>query len=163
MAYLPTTISLNNSKTLTANNTTVAVPVFRITGLVYVTKLYGIVTTTLGANHTAAALRLNDQTAQVDITLNTGTTLSGFAAGTFIGKTALNTSAITAKSATAGKIGEAGTVNQPFFQEFEVQAKPGANTDIEYRYTTTDAPTSGVIQFFIEYAPLSADGLVTAV
>ncbi len=162
MSYLPTTLSLSNSKTLSANNTTAAVPIFRITGLVYVTKLYGIVTTTLGANHTAAAFRLNDQTAQVDITLNTGTTLSGFAAGTFIGKTAINTSAITAKSATAGKIGEAGTANQPFFQEFEAQAKPAANTDIEYRYTTTDTPTSGVIQFFVEYVPLSADGLITA-
>jgi hypothetical protein len=45
---------------------------------------------------------------------------------------------------------------------FIVIKKDGANTDIEYRYSTTNTPTSGVIQFFIEYIPLSASGALTA-
>lgn len=155
-------INLNNSKTLIGNNATVAVPLFRITELVYIFRLWGTVTTVLGSNVTATYFRINDQTAQADITLSTGTTLSSAAAGTFLGKTALAASALTVKTATAGKIGEPGTVNQSFFQEFELQAKPAANTDIEFVYTTTNTPTSGVIQFFIQYMPLSANGGLVA-
>lgn len=151
------------SKTLSANNTTASVPLWRVTGIVHVTKLYGVVTTNLGANHTAAYFRLNDQTAQEDITLNTGATLSGFAAGGFLVKDSqAGSDPLTAQSAAAGHVYDATTAGAPIFAQFTAQAKAGANTDIEYRYSTTDAPTSGVIQFFIEYYPLSADGALTA-
>lgn len=162
-------IKLNVSKTLSANNTTESVPLFRITGAVEVLKLYGVVTTVLGANHTGAFWRLNDQTAQVDISLSTGgATLSAAPVGTIVSRddTAAGANVARVMSSAAGTVADnfantSGLAN--VCTTFRANAKAGANTDIEYRYTTTDAPTSGVIQFFIEYIPLSASGAIATV
>src|SRR3990167_7222633 len=67
--------------TLVGNNETVVVPIFTLTGSVMLTRLCGVVTTDLGANHTAASWRLNDQTSQVYLTAVGGTTLSAIKAG----------------------------------------------------------------------------------
>lgn len=162
-------IKLNVSKTLSANNTTAAVPLFRITGAVDVLKLYGVVTTVLGANHTAAFWRLNDQTAQVDISLSTGgADLSAAPVGTVVSRDDVAAGANVARvmSSATGTVADnfaatSGLANVG--TPFRVNAKSGANTDIEYVYATTDAPTSGVIQFFLEYVPLSASGAVATV
>lgn len=151
-----------NSKTLTANNTTGTVPVFSIAGSVNVTALYGVVTTDLGANNTAAYWRLNDQTAQVNITLNTGTTISAVKAGSVIVKKGLAAAALTLLDNAAGRVSEPTTLEAPYFSPFVVLKKTAAETDIEFLYTTTDAPTSGVIQFFCVWMPISADANVTA-
>lgn len=157
------TFSLSNSKTLSANLATATVPVFGFTGTVRVTKLYGIVTTTLGANHTGVYLRLNDQTTQINLTLNTvGSTLSAFGVGAWFGKTGLNTLLLSVKNNNAGVMTEALSAATLLFSEFTVIKKLGAATNIEYIYSTTDTPTSGVIQFFCEYQPLSSDGAVAA-
>ena len=74
------------SKTTNANNTTVSVPLFRITGSIYVKRLYGVVTTVLGPNHTAAHWRLEDGTNTPAVTLATGTTLSSANVGSIIQK-----------------------------------------------------------------------------
>lgn len=151
-----------NSKTLTANNTTVSVPLWRVTGVVRINKLMGIVTTVLGSNHTAAYFRLNDQTAQPAITLAAGVTLSSAAAGTMVSKLGLAAAAAIASTSAAGRVVEPTTLETLDFSEFVVVAKSGANSDIEYTYTTTNAPTSGVIQFVVDYEPLSADGALAA-
>lgn len=159
----PVTNVLNNSKTLSGNNTTVAVPIFGLTGTVIVTQLYGIVTTVLGSNHTAAYFRLNDQTAQVSITASSGVTLSSLAAGSWFGKTGLAAAAATAKTNAAGAILEPTTLETLIPSPFMLVKKTGATTNIEYVYTTTNTPTSGVIQFFVQYQPLSADGALAAI
>lgn len=157
-------ILIPNSKTLSANNTSANVAIFRITGNVLIKKLYGIVTTTIGANHTGAYFRLNDQAAQIDLTLSTvGVALSAAAVGSMIARTALAATLATVKTSAAGRLTESATAGIPVNAEFEVTAKNGANTDIEYHYATTDAPTSGVIQFFVEYESISADGLIVAI
>lgn len=164
ISYSPSTKirSASNSKTLSANNTTANVQLFRVTGNVRILKLYGIVTTVIGANHTGAYFRTNDQTAQLDLTLSAvGVALSAAAVGTMIARTALAATLATVKTAAAGRLTEPASAGILVNAEFEVTAKGSANTDIEYTYTTTDAPTSGVIQFFVEYEPLSADGAIT--
>lgn len=152
------------SKTLSANNTTATVQLWRVTGMVHIKKLYAVVTTTIGANHTGAYLRLNDQTAQADISLSTGgSTLSGLAVGTIINKDSLaGSDVLTVASNATGIVYETSTPGVSIFQDFAVIKKTGANTDIEYVYTTTDTPTSGALQFFAEYVPLSTDGALTA-
>lgn len=159
-----TPIRTSVSKTLSANNTTANVQLWRVTGSVYINKIYGIVTTAIGANHTGAYLRLNDQTAQQDITLSTGgATLSALPAGSLIHKDSLaGSDVLTVVSNATGVMYETGTPGVDLSQGFALVKKTGANTDIEYTYTTTDTPTSGVIQFFVEYVPLSADGALTA-
>lgn len=149
------------SQTLSGSNATVATPLFRITGSVQVVGLYGVVTTTLGANNTAAYWRLNDQTAQPDITLATGTTLSAVATGSTIVKKGLVGAALTLLNNSAGRVSEPTTLETPYFSPFVVMKKTAANTDIEFVYTTTDTPTSGVIQHFLIWLPISADANVT--
>lgn len=151
-----------NSKTLTGNNATVATAIFGITGAVEVRGLWGVVTTTLGANNTAAYWRLNDQTAQVNITLNTGTTLSAVAAGSTIVKKGLAAAALVLLDNAAGRVSEPTTLETPFFSPFVIMKKTAATTNIEFVYTTTDTPTSGTIQHFLRWLPVSADGTVTA-
>ena len=151
----------NTSKIFAATNTTTAVPIFGITGDVRILRLWGVVTTAIGVNHTAAYFRLNDQTAQVAITAAAGTTLSALPAGSKIVKTALAAVAVTATSSAVGAIAEPAAAGSLIASEFAALKKAGAVTNIEYVYSTTDSPTTGAIQFFCEWQPRSADGNVT--
>lgn len=154
-------ITSTNSQTLSGSNTTVVTPLFRISGTVEVRALYAVVTTVIGANHTAGFYRLNDQTAQVSITTS-GATLSGLAVGTTIIKKGLAAAAITLLDNAAGRVSEPTTLETSIFTPFVVMKKTGANTDIEYSYATTDTPTSGVLQHFLRWVPLSVDANVVA-
>ena len=152
----------SNVQTLTGNNTTVNTPIFSITGTVEIRGLWAVVTTDLGANHTAAYWRLNDQTAQVNITLNTGTTLSAIKAGSAIVKKGLAAAALTKLDNAAGVISEPTTLETTFFSPFLAVKKTGAATNIEYCYTTTDTPTSGALIHYVRFIPVSSDGTITA-
>lgn len=148
------------SQTLSGSNTTISTALFRIIGSIEVRGLWGIVTTDLGANHTAAYWRLNDQTAQVNITLNTGTTLSAVKAGSTIVKKGLAAAALVLLDNAAGRVSEPTTLETTYFSPFLIMKKTGANTDIEYTYTTTDTPTTGVINHYLRWLPLSTDAAV---
>ena len=151
------------NQTLSGSNTTVATALFRVTGSVYFYALYGIVTTALGSNITAAYWRTNDQTAKVDISLATGTTLSSFAAGSFLTRKSIASVALTGDNASAAKVTDPVAATAPnVFMPFLVTQKTGSvNTDIEFVYTTTNTPTSGVIQHTVQWLPLSDNGAVT--
>lgn len=149
------------SKILTGNATTVHVPIFTITGTVEIRGIWGVVTTVLG-NNTAAGFRLNDQTNQSDITLATGTALTAAPAGSIIAKKDKATAAVALLSASQERVSEPTTLETPYFSPFVAVALPGATTQIEFTYTTTDAPTSGAIQFFVRWLPVSLDGNVVA-
>ena len=170
---MPTIGELLNSKynkafkdqTLSGNNTTVSTPLFRVTGTVQVTQLYAIVTTALGSNITAAYWRINDQTAQIAISLATGTTLSSFTAGSTLTRTSLVSVALKGDNASAAKVidpvaATAANICMPFQV---VQKTAGVQTDIEFTYTTTNTPTSGVIRHFVEWQPLSDGATLVAV
>lgn len=143
-----------DAQILVGNNTTVAVPIFTVTGAIEVTALYGVISTTLGANNTAAYWRFNDGSTQNNITLNTGTVLSGAVAGGVIAKKALVATALSLITAASAKVDES-SANLPFFQPFVLQANPAATSNIEFVYSTTDTPTSGAITFYIRWAPLA--------
>lgn len=153
---------ISNSQTLSGSNTTVNTAIFTITGTVEIRGLWGVVTTVIGANHTAGLYRLNDQTAQVGITAS-GAILSGLAVGTTVVKKGLATAALTLLDNAAGRVSEPTTLETPYFSPFVVMKKTGALTQIEYSYATTDTPTSGAIQHFLRFLPLSADANVIAV
>ena len=147
-------------QTLSGNNTTVATPLFRITGSVQGVGLYATIITDLGSNQTAAYYRLNDQAAQVNITLNTGVTISSTPAGSLFIKKDLNNATFTIKSSAAGGVSEPSVKETMLFSPFCMTQKAGANTDVEFVYTTTNTPTSGVIEHFLVWLPLSADAAV---
>lgn len=152
-------VVLSNSKTLVGNNQAgVAVPIFTVKGSVEVIGLWGVVTTVLGANNTAAYWRLNDGTAQSNITVNTGTTLSAAPVGSIIVKNGLAAAALALLSSSQERVSEPTTLETRYFSPFLVVAKTAVTTNIEFLYSTTDTPTSGTIQFFVAFCPLSADG-----
>jgi len=149
--------------TLTGSSATVNVPLWHVTGTVLITGLFGVVTTDLGANHTAAAWRINDQTAQVYLTAVGGVDLSGKKAGSLVVKKGVVATAASAIDNVAGAILEPTTLETMMFSQVMVTKKTGAVTDIEYHYATTDAPTSGVIQHWCYYVPISRDGELTVI
>lgn len=143
--------------TFSANNTTASVVMFTVTGAVIVHRLWGQVTTVIGANHTVGHIRLNDQTATIDLSSSTGITLSGLAVGTIISRNSAAATALTLDSNAVGAITDT-TANQEYFTPFVLVKKSGAVTTLDYRYATTDAPTSGAVTWYAEWEPLSADG-----
>lgn len=149
-----------DTQTLIGNNTTVNVPIFTIQGSVEVRGLWGVVTTVLGANNTAAYWRVNDQTNQSNITLNTGTALSAAPVGSLIVKKGLAAAALTLLSASQERVSEPTTLETPYFSPFTVTALPTATTNIEFTYSTTDTPTSGQIQFFLRWLPITTNSNV---
>jgi len=147
-----------SSLALTVANTTGSQAVFTVTGTVLVYGMWGEVTTVLSSNVTAAHLRLNDQTNTADISLATGVTLSSLAVGSLITRNAVVGSALTAISSSQTRFADPGAAGQPYFIPFLAMKKPGATTTIDFRYTTTNNPASGVILWNALWIPLSADG-----
>ena len=155
-------LTVFNSDTLTANNTTANLPIFKITGSVLIRRLGGVVTTALSSNVTAVSFRVNDQTAQTYLTVLAGTTASSIPAGSVIEKRDLVGVAVDVDTAAAAVFEEATTAGQPYYQEFRLTQKTGGvETDIEFKYTCNNQ-SSGAIQFFCTYIPISQDGSVTA-
>jgi len=150
--------------TFTGSAETAVIPLFSITGVVEVLKIWGICTTDFGVNHTDAHLRVNDQTA-TDVVLSKATTLdlSAISAGAAIVKNGLAAAVLSYRSADAATALEPAVADEKSFTPVILTQKTGGiETDIEYVYTTTDEPTSGAMTFFVGYLPLSVDGKIDA-
>lgn len=151
-------------QTLSGSNTTVATPLFTVVGSVRVNALYAVVTTALGSNITAAHWRANDQTATLPISAAAGTTLSSFTAGSMLTRKSLVSVALTGDNASAAKVVDPVAATAPaVHMPFEVvQKTAGVVTDIEFVYTTTNTPTSGVITHYVYYVPMTPTSTLTA-
>lgn len=151
-----------DSQVLSGNNTTVATPIFKVTGMVQILGIWATITTVLGTNHTASAFRLNDGTNTPAITLSTGTDISAAPVGSDIVKKGLAAAAVTYIKSDQARVSEPTTLETTYFSPFVIDANGTVTTNIEYVYATTDAPTSGAMQFFIRWLPLTNDAQVTA-
>lgn len=143
-------------------NSPFTAPIFTITGTVLVNALYGVITTTVG-NHTAAAWRLNDQTAQVYITAVGGTAITTKTAGSVLVKKGVAATALSLIDNATGVVSEPTTLETMYFSPFIATKKTDALTQIEYCYTTTDVTATGAITFYCSWIPISANGRVTPV
>ena len=144
--------------TLIVNNTTGSAVIFTLTGAVHVLALWGEVTTALSSNVTAAYVQLNDQTANPDITLATGVTLSSLGVGSLVLKDALTAAALVAKDVAAGYFEETTPAGQFSFTPFIIGKKTGATTTVDFTYSTTNTPSSGAILWHALWHPLTANG-----
>lgn len=165
--YVPITLNgfqTKYSATLSANNTTASIALFSLTGAVEVLSLYGIVTTALSSNVTAAYWQLNDQTATPDISLATGTTLSSFQVGSIMTRRSLVSVAMTGINASAGFVQDPVAATAPgVFMPFNIVQKTGGIlTTVDFVYTTTNTPASGVIDFYIGWIPLTETSSITS-
>lgn len=151
--------------TLSASNTTAAVPLFTVVGSVQVLALYGVVTTALSSNITAAYWRQNDGTAQQAISLATGTTLSSFAVGSTIVRRSLVSVALAGTSTATGTVTDpiAATAPGSFMPFILAQKTGGVTTNVEFVYTTTNTPASGAIKFYIGWVPLTPESSLSPV
>ena len=159
--YGPDPFTVSKAVTFTTNGAVVK-KIFKVTGSVEVGAIYGVVTTAIGSNHTAAYFRIDDQTLtnQV-ITLATGVTMSSLPAGSLIMRTSLVGVAAVASTAATGLVTDpiAATVPQ-FFMPFVITQKTGAiETDIEYVYTTNNT-SLGAMTFYVRYRPLTSSSIV---
>ena len=165
--YVP--ITLNgftniSTKSLSANNTTAQVPIFSVTGQVEILGLYGVVTTALSSNITAAYWRSNDGTSTPAISLATGTTLSSFAVGSLITRRSIVSVALVGVDASASFVQDPVAATAPgVFMPFILgQKTAGVTTNVEFVYTTTNAPATGAIKFYIGWIPLTEDSYITS-
>ena len=154
---------LTSTSTTFASTGTQNLPLFHITGTVLITGIYGVVTTDIGVNHTAASYRINDQTSQIYLTAVGGVDISAVKAGSMIVKKGVVATAISKVDNVAGAILEPTTLETPLFSQVMVMKKTGAVTDIEYHFATTDNPTTGAMTHFVYYIPLSNDGALTII
>ena len=156
-------VFIQNSKTLVGTGAATVVPIFTVTGSVQILAIWGVVTTVLGANNTAAYWRLNDATAQSNITVNTGTTLTAAPVGSVIVKKDLASAALTLLSSSQERVSEPTTLETSYFSPFVVVAKTAVTTNIEFVYSTTDNPTTGAITFWCQYLPIGAGSRLVTV
>lgn len=165
--YVPITrdgVTVSKDVTFSGSNATVSTPLFTLTGAVVVYQLYGVITTTLGSQHTATHWRLNDQTTQVAISLATGTNQSANPAGSIMVRRNLASGALAPAVATAGAVTDPIAATAPdMLMPFIISQKTGGVlTQVEYVYTTTNTPTTGAATFFARWVPLSVDGNLVA-
>lgn len=163
--FVPITVnglSLKKTATINASNTTASVSLFNVTGNVQVLSLYGVVKTALSSNITAAHWRTWDQTAAVAISQATGTTLSNFTAGSMLTRRSLNTVALVGTNASAAAVVDpvAATAAVAFMPFIVVQKTGNVLTTVEFRYTTTNTPASGEIEFYLGWIPLTENSKV---
>lgn len=160
-----TYMGMISSKTITlvGSNNTYNIPLFTLTGSVQINALWSVVTTVIGVNHTAATWRINDQTTPIYLAVVAGVTLSGLAAGTMLIKKGLVGTAPTLISNAVSVVTEAAAVATNIFTPVIITAKTGVLTQLEYHYATTDTPTTGAIETFAAYVPLTEDATLLSV
>jgi hypothetical protein len=153
-----TGLVVSSSETF-AGTGTLHIPLFSLTGTVEVVSLWGVVTTALGSNVTAAYFRLWDQTTASDISLNTGTTLSGYGIGSLLSRTSVATVALTGTKSDQGRVQDPVAATAPdCFMPFIINQKTGSiKTEIEFVYTTNNT-SAGAITFYAGFIPVSPDG-----
>ena len=140
-----------------------AIDLFEVIGAVNILAIWAIVDGVSGPfNMTAASFILEDGGATVDITESvTGLDVSNSKAGTIVGKLAPVDTALVLSSSNDGSVSEppVSTENGVLgvFYPCLVVAKEAATTKIQYQYTTSDAPITGVtMKVFCRFAPLTS-------
>lgn len=147
--------------TLVANNTTASITGFAVTGSVLILALWGQVKTAFSSNNTACHFRTNDQTATVDLSeAVTGLAMSSFGVGSMCFRTGQVDVALTGANNSAGRVTDGGNDWLDLFTPFAVTKKTGAVTTIDFRHTTTNAPSSGGLLQTALWLPLSDDGFL---
>lgn len=158
------TIKLKVSKTFADNAASaINVSLFQFTGAIRIVALYDIVTTTLG-NHTAPYYRVYDGSSGAEVTSSTlPPDSSSFPPGSILFKGGKTTTAAVGKSAANVNLSESATANTSTFNDLVVIAKTATTSEIRYVYSTSDSPTSGAKDFYIEIQPLSDDASIIAI
>jgi len=146
--------------TLNANNTSVNVNCFQITGVVSIMSLHAeVVAATTLTNCTSVYFDLWDGTTSTAITKTTGAAISGFGVGSFLIKDSNNATAITTIQNNQARIVEAGSGQHAELGFVAIQ-KLSTNTYIRFNYSTTDAPINAQLEIHITYKDIDSGTIV---
>lgn len=133
---------------------------FKITGIVDIVKIYGVVETVLAADVTAACLQLFPTGgAAIQLSSVGGVDISSAPVGSLILKQNVLAQALTLKSSALGFAVENAATWE--FQRVTVGQK--ASTETHVRFTRAGAGASGVIRWYVEWEPVSKDGFLEVV
>jgi len=131
---------------------------FQVTGVVQINGIWANVSTALAADVTAAQLDLFPVGgAAIDLTLAAGPDISAAVVNSLLLKQGLAGVALAYGDATLGFLNETAYVEPR--QLFEVGQKTGGIVTY-IRFTQTGAGASGVLDWHVEWEPLSTDGLL---
>lgn len=135
---------------------------FVLTGVIAVYFMFGRVTQNLGSNHTAAQLQLYDGTTTVQVSSAAGLNASSYFAGAHVLRIFAATSALFGFSANSAPIGCIVPTAAHKSQESALAANDAATTYLRYRFSTTNNPTTGAMEWTAYWYPLSPDGNLVA-
>lgn len=152
----PTLVS--KAATYNASGTTANIDLFTVTGAVILWRIWTILDADFGANHTGALLRLTDGVTTTTIA-SAGTAFSAFTAGSVLWSASGAGNLLGMNAALSG-VTEAGSDTQDVFQWTTLRVGVAA-TLLQYRYSTTDAPTVGSSIWYASYSQYAAGGALT--
>ena len=133
---------------------------FQVTGEVQINHIYGIVTTALPAATTAASLQLFPAGgAAIQLTSLAGSDISSLPVGSMINKAATAATAISVSNSTLGFLSEQTGL---LLAIFAVGQKTGGIATY-VRLNVTEVGTSGAIDWYCDWQPLSNDGFLAPV
>ena len=147
---------------LDANNATKAHDVFEVSGIVKIKRLRGVLKTkTTLTNMTDCHFNLNDGTIDVPITLDNGLTMSTVAVGSIVDRINVATSVANFVNVATCAVNDSQWAD--FWQsEFVVAQKASTTTNIQWVYTTTDAPIDATMDFYVEFEGINGGYLSVA-
>lgn len=144
---------------LTGNNETVTSPLFRIYGSVEIVRLYGIVTATIGAATATTSWTLSDSDgSSTAISGAAGTDISDRAPGTLLIRRGLSANVLVIGAASTASVTDVGGAGNKYISSLLVGIEKTGNVAsyLNFVYATTSTPTSGAIDFYCGWVPLSA-------
>jgi len=150
---------LYKSLTLDANNTTKSYNLYRVYGIVKIMNIYAHVETVLSANHTDCFIDVYDG-ASVPLSKDTTLTLSAAPVGSMIVRNADATNILSYHSGANAFISENSSYRDPTTEVIVGAKGNGTATYIRFTHTTTDAPSTGLLHFHVEWVPLSNMGFL---
>jgi hypothetical protein len=163
--FAQSNVRVVSSHVINGNNASaIKLPVFQFTGNIRIRELYGAVTTQLGAHHTAPYFDQYDGNTRIELTSSTlPPDASNYPVGSLLLAYGKAATAMLGKSATGANISQASAANLDTFQETVLTSISGGTTQIEYVYSTSDAPTVGAIDFYAVVELLDASSSFSAI
>ena len=136
---------------------------FTVTGVVLIQHIWGVVTTAIGINKTAASLQLFPAGgAAIQLTSVAGSVLSAMPLNTLISKDAVVGTAISVYDATTPFYAEPVATPNKTFSQFAVgQETADVVTTIRLAVTEGGAE-GGTIEWHVQWSPVSSDGWLVA-
>jgi len=146
---------------MSASNTTDIINLFRVYGNCEVRRIYGVVTTVNG-NATSAGLRLTDGTTTVAIT-TVALDMSNSPVGSLLLKRALLSNPLLLGSSATSTILDPGAATNKYMTTPTVVNESDVGiTYIVFSYATTDTPTTGAVDWYCWWQPLSVGSYIEA-